>query len=74
MSKPDFFLPFHLPMVLPDNDILNIACDMTDVDSDFKRGIYRCRTRYGIYQTMEMTVKIISPYKKIMSKFSISLN
>lgn len=76
MSKPDFFLPFHLPMVLPDNDILNIGCDMSDTDRDLKQGFYRCRITHGVYQTM----KCIFPKEDCrrmccpVTTFSISLN
>lgn len=65
MSKPDFFLPFHLPMVIPDDDPRNIEYKGWATDDDFsdyrQRYIHQCivksmtqlvRIKEGCYQTM----------------------
>lgn len=64
MSKPDFFLPFHLPMVLDDINVLNIECKPFYYDHPI-HGInskYFCQARYDEWNKKAMQ-KIIIPLR-----------
>lgn len=65
MSKPDFFLPFHLPMLAEgSNKIFNIDCPLENEPDGVKNDVYFCRLHGGVYQTMQMCVKKISYDRK----------
>jgi len=80
--KPDFFLPFHLPMIIPKTNILNIdfklttdnlkaLCKIWDVSIvELENQVFAARLKNGCYQTI-MTTKEQAFF---MQTFSISLN
>lgn len=82
MSKPDFFLPFHLPEIFDDKHFANIKYEglLLDGDRNYikdcpidKDMIQKARLKTGVYQTM--TPKSLwTSQTFFLSPFSISLN
>lgn len=85
MPKPDFFLPFHLPPILNDTDVLNIAYEGFVLDRDFnyvreisvpKEFIQQMRIDMGVYQTIKCAFLKgdVRKFCQPIVTFSISLN